>query len=197
MLLELPVVSAFAFPAPAGPRASGASSRETAVNAESLYRQHRERVYHLCLRLGGGRVAWAEDATQDVFVKLILNLDALEAQEDLGSWIYRVTMNTCLSRLKRDGSVWRKVARALGARPESSPETPERQLQLREELRRVADELHGLPAKERVVFCMKHLDELEQREIASTLSLSEGYVSKLLHRAQDRLERRGWEVPRA
>jgi RNA polymerase sigma-70 factor (ECF subfamily) len=197
VLLELPIASAFAFLAEAGPRAGEAGSRETVVNAESLYRQHRERVYHLCLRLGGGRVAWAEDATQDVFVKLLANLDALAEQEDLGGWIYRVTMNTCLSRLKRDGSVWRKVARALGARPEAAPETPERQLQLREELRRVADAVHGLPAKERVVFCMKHLDELEQREIAATLSMSEGYVSKLLHRAQDHLERRGWEVPRA
>ncbi len=83
----------------------------------ALYQEHRGRVYHLCLRLGAGNVAWAEDATQDVFVKLLAELPRLSATEDLGGWIYRVTVNTCLSRLRREGSVWRRVLGALAARP--------------------------------------------------------------------------------
>ena len=60
-----------------------------------------------------------------------------------------------------------------------------------------AAELKRLPAKERVVFCMRYLDDKPQQEIAAALSMSPGYVSKLLTRARGRLERRGWEVGRA
>lgn len=160
-----------------------------------LYEEHRGRVYHLCLRLGAGNVAWAEDATQDVFVKLLAELPRLSASEDLGGWIYRVTVNTCLSRLRREGSVWRRVLAALAARPASTAPSPERQLSLREDAAAALEELERLPAKERVVFCMKHLDGLDQRSIAASLGHSEGYISKLLDRARARIEERGWEAP--
>lgn len=166
------------------------------VSAQDLYLQHRERVFQLCLRLGAGRRAWAEDATQDVFVRLLEELPRLEHPDDLGGWIYRVATNTCLTRLKRDGSVWRKVARLLTAAPRAEA-SPEHEVQVRHDLAAVLRQLQDLPGQERVVFCMKYLDELPQQEIAGALRLSEGYVSKLLQRARARLEERGWEVPSA
>ena len=56
--------------------------------------------------------------------------------------------------------------------------------------------LRELPPNERVVICMKLLDQLPQREIAATLGLSEGYVSKLVRRGLDALRSKGWEVDR-
>ena len=67
----------------------------------------------------------------------------------------------------------------------------------KEDLEAVAEELRRLPAKERVVFCMRYLDDKPQQEIAAALSMSPGYVSKLLTRARGQLERKGWEVGRA
>jgi RNA polymerase sigma factor (sigma-70 family) len=166
------------------------------VDAADLYQRHRNKVYQLCLRLGGGNVGWAEDATQDVFVKLLERLPGLEEPDDLGGWIYRVAVNVCMTRLKRDGSVWRRVRQALLASPPSGGPSPERRVEVKQEVAAALETLGELPAKERVVFCMKHLDGLEQRQIAATLDLSEGYVSKLLHRAAIAVERRGWEAPR-
>ena len=61
----------------------------------------------------------------------------------------------------------------------------------------MAQELEGtwelltrLPARERVVFCMRHLDGMQQREIAAALHLSEGYISKLLKRTSRRIRAR-------
>lgn len=168
------------------------------ATATSLYQQHRQRVYHLCLRLSGGNQAWAEDAVQDVFIKLLERLEQLQEQEDLGGWIYRVTVNTCMTRLKREGSVWGKVRQALSAsQPRADHGTPERRVQVSQDLEAVAEELKRLPAKERVVFCMRYLDDKPQQEIAAALSMSPGYVSKLLTRARARLERKGWEVGHA
>lgn len=174
----------------------GQLTARTDAIARDLYQEHKKRVYHLCLRLGGGNVAWAEDATQDVFIKLLEQMPGLSDTDDLGGWIYRVTVNTCMTRLKRDGSVWRRVSQAFAmSQPEVVRDTPERQVQVRDELTAALAQLRELPAKERVVFCMRYLDEMPQQQIASTLSLSKGYVSKLLKRVRSRLEQQGWEVP--
>ncbi|MCB9555826.1 MAG: sigma-70 family RNA polymerase sigma factor [Deltaproteobacteria bacterium] len=170
------------------------TTRDAAALGDTLYRYHRQRVYGICLRLSGGDVAWAEDAMQDVFVKLLNKVSELEQHDDLGGWIYRVTVNTCLSKLRRQSSFRRKVALILAHDRQIDHRTPEHQVQLQHDLTAALTELKALPAKERVVFCMKHLDGLPQVEIANTLSLSEGYVSKLLTRAEQKLRERGWEV---
>lgn len=154
-------------------------------------------MFHHCLRLGGGNVAWAEDAVQDVFVKLLEKLDQLAEPDDLGGWIYRVTANTCMTRLKREGSVWGRVRQALmaGESSRGAGDTPERKVELRQGARAALQALARLPARERVVFSMRYMDGLSQRDIAAAVSLSEGYVSKLLDRARHRLQRQGWEAP--
>ena len=53
-------------------------------------------VYRRCLRLLGDRAA-AEDATQEVFVKLLRDMDRLKDRETVLPWVYRVAMNHCLT----------------------------------------------------------------------------------------------------
>jgi len=165
--------------------------------ADLLYQHHRDRVYQLCLRLSGGNRSWAEDATHDVFVRMLERLDELDDTDDLGGWIYRVAMNTCMTRLKREGSTWGRVRQALLGAPSVSRDTPERRVSLQQDLDAALRALAALPGRQRVAFCMRHLDELPQREIAASLDLSEGYVSKLLDRARSKLDRLGWEAPDA
>ncbi len=168
------------------------------VVAAELYARHRNMVFRQCLLLGGGNRDWAEDVTHDVFVRLLEQLTTLEDPHDLGGWIRRVTMNTCMTRLRRDGSIWSRVRAALLGQARASaalsPETPERQVQVAQQLEGAWEQLSRLPGKERVVFCMRHLDGMKQREIAAALDLSEGYVSKLLARGRSRMQARGWEV---
>jgi RNA polymerase sigma-70 factor, ECF subfamily len=48
--------------------------------------------------------------------------------------------------------------------------------------------LDTLSPKERVAFCMYHLDGLEQAEIGAILGFTKSYVCKLIKRAESRLE---------
>ena len=64
----------------------------------------------------------------------------------------------------------------------------------REELAHAWRVVEALPPKERVAFCMHHLDGKRQIEIAATLGHSKGYVCKLLKRAEARVRERGWEI---
>lgn len=160
---------------------------------EAAFKAHRNRVYRLGLRYGGGRTSWAEDLTQDVFMKLLETLPSLSACEDLGGWIYRVTTNAALSRLRKERSFVGWMQQAWFG-PEASEDSADAQLELSETARAAQSVLDSLPPKERVVLSMKVLDGKAQREIALTLGLSEGYVSKLLARAWERVRAAGWEV---
>jgi len=67
-----------------------------------LYREFGPVVYRRCLRLlrdGAG----AQDATQEVFVKLLGNMAKLQDRETVLPWIYRVATNHCLN-VRRDAS---------------------------------------------------------------------------------------------
>src|SRR5262249_45096925 len=140
---------------------------------------------------GGGRIGWAEDATHDVFVKLLESLPELDDPQDLGGWLYRVACNLCVSRLRREQSLFGRVKAAL--LDQSETETDLVEIEDRTEARAALEALGSLPGKERVVLCMKVLDGKSQREIAELLSLSEGYVSKLVTRAWAKLKAAGWD----
>lgn len=53
--------------------------------------------------------------------------------------------------------------------------------------------IERLPPRHRVVLCMVAFDGKRQREIASILRLSEGYVSRVLSQARAALAAEGWE----
>ena len=159
-----------------------------AVDGAQLYEQYKDMVFRLCLRLGAGNAAWAEDLTHDVFIKTIEHAPRLPADTDIAGWLYRVTVNTCLSRLRRDGTVWERVRQRLVARGRPHPSPPDEVVSARREVQELFAALQRLPPKERVVFAMHYLDGLSQKEICEQLGLSKGYVSKLLRRALEKLE---------
>lgn len=163
---------------------------------QACYEAHRRRVYHLCLRYGGGNPTFAEDVTHEVFVKLLEHLGELENPEDLGGWLYRVAANLSLTQLRRSQSILGRFLPAYRhALRDESPAAPDEVFEQRESAAAAMHTLRTLPARERVVLCMKLLDGKSQKEIAETLAVSEGYVSKLLARAWTRLRKAGWEAP--
>lgn len=159
---------------------------------EACFRTHRNKVFRIGLRYGRGRAQWAEDLTQDVFMKLLEELPQLDEHEDLGGWLYRVSVNAALSRLRTEKSVLVRLARAVAGDSHEADERADTRLELSEDARRAQQLFDTLPPKERVVLSMKVLDGLQQREIAKTLGMSEGYVSKLLTRAWQKVQDAGW-----
>ncbi|MBL8910294.1 MAG: sigma-70 family RNA polymerase sigma factor [Archangium sp.] len=177
-------------PTPLTPLTDLSVGREP-VTFDALYRAHRDRVYRWAVRFAAGRTAWAEDVTHDVFLQLHRHLHRLDT-DDLGAWLYRVTANQALARLRHESS-W--VTRILKVFSANDPvQQPDEALERRDDASLAMAALEKLPPKERMCVSMHVLDELSQREIARTLGMSEGYVSKLLTRAWDRLRADGWEV---
>jgi RNA polymerase sigma-70 factor (ECF subfamily) len=160
---------------------------------ESCWREHYPRVFRLCLRVTGGNAALSEDVTHDVLLTLLRRWPHLSNQNDLGAWIYKVTIQHALRAQRREHSLIERVRRAFRADPAPSPGAPDALFEERESLAEVQESLRELPPRERAVVWMKVIDGLSQQEIAGALSVSKGYVSKLVTRATARLRERGWQ----
>ncbi len=170
--------------------------RDAALGAElvaELYERYHAEVFHLALRYGRGSTAWAEDVTQDVFLNVARLKKSLADHEALSGWFYRVTTRRCLNRLRREAFARTMLGRLVFGEPQDLC-TPERQLLARNDLERAFLAVGELPVKERAAFYMRYVDDKSQNEIAEVLGHSKGYVSKLLQRACQRLERQGWKV---
>jgi len=162
---------------------------DTRTRVRALYRRHRDEVYRLALRYGRGNPAWAEDIVQDVFVTLCRKIDGLEDDDDLGGWFYRVTHNCCLSRLRRQAVAESPAVRWLLGRRSVSDD--DRRVEHRAGLHEVFAFVDALQPKQRLAFCMYHLDGMEQAEIGEVLGVSKSYVCKLIKKATSAIET--WE----
>lgn len=158
-----------------------------------LYERYHAEVFRLALRYGGGSTAWAEDVTQDVFLKVARLKTSLKDPDALSGWFYRVTTRRCLNRLRHEAFARTALGRLVFGEPEDG-RTPERELLARNDLERAFLAVNDLPVKERATFYMRYVDGKSQNEIAEVLGHSKGYVSKLLQRACQRLERQGFRV---
>ena len=152
-----------------------------------LYDDHGARTYRIALRYGRGDRSFAEDLTHEVFVELIERLDQGHEIHNVAGWLYRAAIHRALNRLRRERFLQLPAVRWLLGVQAPTPRIPEHVELERAELRSLLVWIDALPDKERVVFCMRHLDDTPQIEIAEILGLSPGWVSKILTRAEAKL----------
>ena len=66
----------------------------------ALMHAHEDRVFAVCLRMLRNREA-ALDAVQETFITLFRKADRFRGEAALGTWLYRVAMNTCYDQLRK------------------------------------------------------------------------------------------------
>lgn len=156
-----------------------------------VYRLHGAAVHRLCLRILG-RATEAEDATQEVFVRLLERASTFEGRSALRTWIHRLTVNHCLHRLEKER---RRDAEALPTDLLSGDPSPVEAAERGESRERLATLLARLPIDLRVALVLREIEQLSVREIAETLGIPEGTVLSRLFRARERLS--AWVAPPA
>lgn len=160
---------------------------------EEAYRDHSERIFRTCLKFGLGDRDWAKDRTHEVFLKLAERVGEVQSQDDPGGWLYRVAVNECFMTLRR-AKTSNRLLSMLGIEERMAPSV-DRAVQAKRDLSSLGAALSKLPAKQRAVMVMVHLEGRTQAEAATLLSLSKGQISKLHKKAMTALAARDWEVP--
>lgn len=150
-----------------------------------LVESHQRMVFRVCLAALGDPQA-ADEAAQDVFVRLHDKLGTFRGDSRLGTWLYRVALNICADR--RRGSVWRRWLGLDAARNHVSPDRPDVDAEQREAAGQLAAALNRLPRDFREILILRELEEREYAEIAAILGVALGTVESRLHRARRKLK---------
>jgi RNA polymerase sigma-70 factor (ECF subfamily) len=148
---------------------------------EQLMRRHERLVLVTALRLLGS-LADAQDASQEVFLKLYRNLAKVESAGNISGWLYRVTVNAChdLRRKWPGTSVPMEDAGEL-ASGEADPQQQTAELERRRVLQM---SLRMLSEKERAALVLRDLEGLTTEEVARVLGSSEATVRSQISKAR-------------
>ena len=158
---------------------------------------HSAGLYRVALRLMRNDND-AEDVLQETLLNAFKAIRSFDGRSSLKTWLYRITYNTAMMRLRRTNPVTVPVDE-----PEDDGDghripqelfdwccLPERDFESAAARAELEQAIGELPEKLRVVFVMRELEELSTDETAQALDVSEQVVKTRLHRARLRLRER-------
>jgi RNA polymerase sigma-70 factor (ECF subfamily) len=136
----------------------------------------------------------ADEAVQDAFLKVFLNLDRYREDLSFDTWFTRILVNASLDRLKARSRQQRFVVtpadegdeRIVEQLPATDASTERRMLAL-ERWQQVSQAVAALPDRQRLVFTLSQVDEQTPAEIASATGMSAATVRVHLFRALRKL----------
>ena len=170
------------------------NGQETAF--AQLVEAHSEKTIQLAWRLVGNR-SEAEEISQEAFLRLFKSLLSFRGDSRVSTWLYRTVSRLAIDHLRRERLKRKLFFIRSGESEQSDPvdlaadpsASPHDHLQTRETAEQMQQLLNSLPARQKVVFVLRHMEELSLKEIAAMLNLSEGTVKSHLHRAVSRFRK--------
>jgi RNA polymerase sigma-70 factor, ECF subfamily len=132
--------------------------------------------------------AMAEDVFQEVFTKVYMQGHTFRGESSPKTWIYRITVNLCRDKLR--AWAFRKVSligeEMLNALRPAAPDTADEVLD-RADRSVLLEAVMRLPVEYREVVHLYYYEELDVREVALALGLSDGTIRSRLFRARGKL----------
>jgi RNA polymerase sigma-70 factor (ECF subfamily) len=154
---------------------------------EAILLRHQDRIFNLCrYMLRDSRDA--QDAAQEIFLKVYKGLEGFRPDASLYTWLYRIAVNTCLDykRKSRREPFWGEpLAEDL---PSDEP-FPDQIYESRESTEAIQLALQKLPSKLRAAIVLREMEGLSYEEIAEVLHISLGTVKSRISRAREQLRR--------
>ncbi|NOT59100.1 MAG: sigma-70 family RNA polymerase sigma factor [Acidobacteria bacterium] len=158
---------------------------ETDAFSALVHRWERQ-IYGLSLRMLG-RDEDARDVCQETFLAAFRNLNKFRGDAKFSSWIYRIALNACHTKLRKQGTM---PAHSLDQEnedgrkfelPDLDSESAPDRMQLDQRARMVRKALQALPAEMRQVIIMKEYHEMTFAEIAEVMQTPVSTVKSRLY----------------
>jgi RNA polymerase sigma-70 factor, ECF subfamily len=148
--------------------------------------RHRDALYRVCCAYVRDE-ADRQDIYQEVLIHIWKSLDTFRGQSKLGTWLYRVAVNTCLGWLRREQRRSRMLERAWAERPAEATRVEHRSAGGAEEsVQQLYACISRLEPVDRLLVSL-YLEEMECAEMGAVLGISEGNVRVKLHRIRNHL----------
>ena len=148
-------------------------------------------MYRLC-----HNPSTAEELAQEVFLRVYRSRTSYEPTAKFTTWLYRIATNLAVNyardtRHERPENPVRidEPDRETGTTPDLADDslTAEEQILKRERLAAIRGKVNALPERQRVAVIMHKYQQMDYREIAGVLKLSESATKSLLFRAYETL----------
>ncbi|WP_020676580.1 RNA polymerase sigma factor [Geopsychrobacter electrodiphilus] len=164
-------------------QAGDESSFEALVNANSA------RLIGMAWRMVGNRED-AEDLAQEAFIRLHKNIAKFRGESSLSTWLYQILSRLAIDHLRRQ-KLKQKIFFLRNTEDDQDPleqaadpgANPGEIYLAGEAGRTMTKAMDKLPARQRMVFILRHHEGMPLKEIASVLELEVGTVKAHLHRA--------------
>jgi RNA polymerase sigma-70 factor (ECF subfamily) len=148
------------------------------MNFETIYKTYWQKVFRLCMGYVNDIDA-AKDLAQETFIKVWKQLPKFRNESSIGTWIFRIASNTCLRQIQKESKM-PKSELPLEIKDEISETNIEKDIQF---LYQCISELQEV---ERIIISLE-LEDMNQKEIAEIVGLSEGNVRVKIHRIKEKL----------
>jgi len=143
----------------------------------------KDKMYRLALRLLISREA-AEDATQDVLLKLWSRNNKLKHYANLEAFAMTVTKNHCLDQLKLKQNNNLKIVHSNYDNNQTNIHV---QLEYTDELEQVEHILKELPQQQQLIFQLRDVEQYEYEEISEITQMNETAIRVTLSRARKKI----------
>ena len=147
-----------------------------------LYDRYVNKIFSKCISLLKNE-EMAQDATQDIFMKIFLNLAKFNKKSKFSTWVYSITYNYCIDYIRRKKKEKKIFSDELENAPEIIEEVPDKEL-LQMEVKRLKKVLNEVPIGDKAILLMKYQDEMSIRDISHILEKSESAVKMKIKRAK-------------
>ncbi|RYY58047.1 MAG: sigma-70 family RNA polymerase sigma factor [Chitinophagaceae bacterium] len=154
---------------------------EKELQFKQIFALHYPKVVRLCTGYFNGDADFANDAAQEIFMRVWQHLDSFRGEAQLSTWIYRISVNTCLMFIRKQKNRKETVTGnheliADAIRPGEEDE----KLQKMYSCIRKLDEIN------RLVILMV-LEGIDYPEIAGVMGMSEENIRVRIHRIKKSL----------
>jgi len=149
-----------------------------------IIQQYQDKIYKTCLGFTGNSEE-AKDLLQEVCINLWLGLEKFNQQSSISTWIYRITVNTCLmyKRKRRVDIVDLSAVQELSAEKDNSNNQSATDLKLLQKF------ISELPEKERIIIIL-YLENLSYDEIAEVTGITTNYIGVKINRIKKLLTKK-------
>tara|TARA_R100001369_G_scaffold6227_1_gene16776 strand:- start:49 stop:633 length:585 start_codon:yes stop_codon:yes gene_type:complete len=152
-----------------------------------LVNRYKDLVYTLAIRMVRNREE-AEEVAQDTFIKVFKSLDKFKGDSKFSTWIYKVTYNTCLDRIKKNKKHLNDVV--IDDFTFNKLETIDNALDnlIKEEKNRLIKNcINKLPEDSSALITLFYFEDLSLEEISKIINIEANTVKVKLFRARKKL----------
>lgn len=149
-----------------------------------LYDRYTNKIYAKCVAMLKCE-AKAEDASQEIFIKILLNLSKFSFKSKFSTWIYSITYNFCIDFIRKEAKE-AVVSLDHHANVDYEDDSAIDAEILEMNVFRLREVLGHLHAEDKSILLMKYQDELTIKEISEILLKTESAVKMKILRAKQR-----------